>query len=104
MVLPCQDTSLRRELQHWFATREIFPRIVAEVDDNALLMAMGRKGVGVVLAPTITASEVMDLHDLETVGATNEVTQSVFMITADRRPANPLVLALAEHARSIYGR
>jgi LysR family transcriptional activator of nhaA len=36
VILPTENTTLRRSLDQWFATRGIRPRVVGEFEDNAL--------------------------------------------------------------------
>ena len=49
LLLPTENTLLRRDLDHWFQDEDIHPRIVAEFEDSALLKAFGSEGVGCLL-------------------------------------------------------
>jgi hypothetical protein len=40
-VLPAGEMGLRRQLEHWFQANSIQPRVIAEVEDTALLTDLG---------------------------------------------------------------
>src|SRR6202048_2693883 len=45
-ILPVGEMPLRRQLEHWFESRQVQPRVVAEVEDTALLIDLGAQGLG----------------------------------------------------------
>ena len=57
-VLPTENTSLRRALDHWFDAHQIRPRIVAEFEDSALLKAFAQDGDVTFAAPEPIAAEI----------------------------------------------
>src|SRR5580704_14959791 len=43
-ILPVGEMALRRQLEQWFETQRVRPRVVAEVEDTALLTDLGAQG------------------------------------------------------------
>ncbi len=99
MLLPTEATMLRRDLETWFASEGIRPRIVAELEDSALLKSFGQDGHGVFVAPTVIADEVRAHYGVERVGATNEVRERFYAVTTERRLKHPVILAIRDRAR-----
>ena len=52
-ILLVSKMSLRRQLEHWFDSHRVRPRVVAEVEDTALLTDLGAKRLG--FAPVYSA-------------------------------------------------
>jgi LysR family transcriptional activator of nhaA len=99
MLLPSRSTTVRRQLEVWLDALEVRPKVVAEFDDSALLMAFGMRGRGVFAAPTVIEDEVCRQFDVQVVGRTEDVTERFWAISVERRLRHPAVLALADSAR-----
>ena len=52
-LLPTDNTSLRRSLDHWFDSEGIRPVVVAEFEDSALLKVFGQAGAGLFAAHAV---------------------------------------------------
>ncbi len=100
LLLPIEQTSLRRGLTRWFDKHRLQPRVRAEFQDSALLTAMGQAGEGIFAAPSIIQEEVMRQHRVAVIAELDDVRERFYAITADRRIANPAVRALTERARA----
>lgn len=99
-LLPTRNTSLRRSLDQWFDQRNIQPRIIAEFEDNALLMVFGQHGAGIFAAPSVTKDEVERKYDVKVIGEVNGVHERFYAVSLDRKLRHPAVLAISEAARS----
>ncbi len=97
-LLPAEGTALRRSLDQWFDGRGIRPRVVAEIDDSALLKTFGRKGHGIFPAPSIVAAELRRQYGVVRVGVLDGVRERFFALSAERRIRNPVVIALRDAA------
>jgi LysR family transcriptional activator of nhaA len=100
MLLPTDNTSLRRSLEKWFQEIEVRPRIVAEIEDSALLKVFGQHGSGIFPVPRIVAADVRRQYGAHVVGSTDKVLESFFAITIERRIKDPAVAAIAAAART----
>jgi len=99
-LLPSVHTGLRRDLDVWFDRLDIHPIVAGEFDDSALLKVFGQAGVGFFAVPTVIADEVARQYRVERIGSTEEVVESFYAISVERRVRNPAVAAICEAARS----
>ena len=98
-LLPGGSSVLRRTLEQWFASQDIRPRIVAELDDPALAKIMGEAGLGVFAVPAVVETEVLERYKLLRVGRAEDLRQRFYAISVERRIRNPAVAAICEGAR-----
>jgi LysR family transcriptional activator of nhaA len=76
------------------------PRIIGEVEDSALLKALGAEGHGIFCAPSTVAREVAAMYGLAPIGETREIIERFYAITVERRIKNEVVGAISEVART----
>jgi len=50
--------TLRRQLEHWFESHHVRPRVVAEVEDTALLTDLGVQGLGFIPVYSAVLDEI----------------------------------------------
>lgn len=98
-----QQSALRRGLERWFATCGIAPRVVAELDDSALLKVFGQAGAGLFCVPTLVEEEVAEQFGVEVVGRSEEVRVQFYAISLERRLSHPAVAAIFETGRRALG-
>jgi LysR family transcriptional activator of nhaA len=55
-LAPAENTVIRRSLDRWFRSLDLFPSMVAEFHDSALLKVFRREGAGVFAGPAVMAS------------------------------------------------
>ena len=89
-LLPTANTALRRSL----------PRVVAEIEDTALMKVFGQHGTGLFAAPSAVEDEIREMHRVHVVGRTKEVREEFYAITVERRISSPAIAAIAEAART----
>lgn len=99
MLLPTDNTDLRRSLDQWFETRNIRPDIVGEFEDYALLRAFGQAGSGIFPVPSVFEKQLKQQDSLRRVGRTEEVHSRFFAISAERKLMHPAVVAICDTAR-----
>lgn len=99
MLLQGEGTAVRRELDQWFETLGVRPRVLGEFEDSALMKAFGQRGMGVFAAPTVIEAEVVRTFGVELLGRTEDVRERFYAISLERRLRHPAVVALAESAR-----
>jgi len=102
LLLPGEASSIKSKLMHWFKNNNIFPYILAEFDDGALMKAFGQKGAGIFIAPSITAKEVEASFNVKTIGETTEVMESFHAISMDRKVKHPGVVTILKTAREQF--
>jgi len=99
LLLPTDNTALRRSLEHWFDQIGVRPRLVAEIEDSALTKVFGQNGAGIFPVPEVTADEICRQYRVRRVGATDQVRESLFAITVERRIKNPVISKITAAAR-----
>jgi LysR family transcriptional activator of nhaA len=99
MLLPTIDSHFRRELDDWFALQGIRPVVIAELDDAALVSALGAKGVGVFAAPDVIEDEIKSRYKVGVVGRAKRIRQRFYAISVEREIRHPGVAAICANAR-----
>ena len=100
VLLPTGDAILRRNLDHWFESKHLRPRIVGEFEDSALLKSFGQAGEGFFAVPSVVETEVARQYQVETLGRTDEILESYYAISVERRVRHAAVAAICESART----
>ncbi len=99
MLLPTQNTTMRRALEQWFDDNDIRPDVIHEFEDSALLKVFGQAGAGLIIVPTPVANEVGRQYKLKPLGRISQVTERFYAISVERRLKHPAVLAITQAAR-----
>ena len=99
-LLPTQNCSLRRDLEKWFGSVGVQPRVVAEFEDAALTKIVATSGIGFIAVPTVVASEAIERYGFVPIGRTKEVETQFYAITAERRFTHPAIIAITKKLRA----
>lgn len=100
-LVPTIGKTLRRTLDQYFDQQGIRPRIVAELDDSALLTTFGQAGAGLFVAPSVLEKEITRQFGVTVVGRLAEVRERYFALSVERRLKHPAVVAISEAANEI---
>ena len=104
VLLPTDNTALRRSLDDWFESEGVRPRVVSEFEDSALLMAFGQAGMGIFPAPSAIERQVRSQYGVVVVGRLDAVCERFYAISGERRLKHPAVVAISEAARQrVFG-
>ena len=98
-LLPIQGSSLRRSLDKWMESKGIRPVVVGEFKDSALMKSFGQAGVGIFACPSAIEAEIRMQYRSVVIGRVDEVTESYYAISVDRKIKHPAVAAICEAAR-----
>ena len=96
LILPSTATSIRNNFDAWLYREGITPRIVAEVDDMAMIRLLTRANHGVAVVPPIVVRGELRSGRLVEVEHFDDLRESFYAITLKRRFENPLVRELLE--------
>ncbi len=99
MLLPTQNTSLRRLLEQWFDEQEIHPLIAHEFEDSAVLKVFGQAGHGLFVTPTAIEKEVCKQYSVKVIGRIPDVVERFYAISIEKRLKHPAVIAISQAAR-----
>jgi LysR family transcriptional activator of nhaA len=98
-LMTATGTASRSDLDGWLASKGVRPRVVGEFDDTALMKVFGDRGRGLFAAPSAIEEALLSTQVLEVIGRADEVRQSYYAITIERRLRHPAVMAIADRAR-----
>jgi LysR family transcriptional regulator, transcriptional activator of nhaA len=101
-LLPGEDFTFQKKLIDWFESKKIYPRVVGEFDDGALLKSFGQAGAGFFAASTAIADYVCKQYQVEKIGQVDKVTEQLYAITTERRLTHPAVMAIVQATSSMY--
>ena len=79
---------------------DIFPDIVAEFEDSALLKVFGQAGEGVFPIPTAIESLIKKQYGVQLVGRIPEVLDKFYAISAEKRVHHEATLLVVKQARN----
>lgn len=104
MLMPSENTVLRRNLEAFFATRQWLPNMVAEFDDLALQNVFGQFGHGIFCMPTAIEADICQSLQVEVIGHVSEMRSSYYAISVERTLRQPLIMELVQSARkNLFG-
>ena len=101
-LMPGEDFAIHLKLTQWFEAHKMFPNIVADFDDSALMKIFGQAGAGLFPAPAATANFVCRQHDVVCVGQVEGVSYQLYAITPERKLTHPGVISVVNASRVIY--
>ena len=90
---------MRRDLDEWFYSENLRPRVVGEFADLALLRVFAEQGLGAFAAPTVMEEQLRRQGFLK-IGVTDKIRVRFYAISVERQLRHPAVVAVCEAARS----
>ncbi len=91
VILPSLESNTRAGFDRMLAAAGVRPRIIAEVDDMAMLRLLAREGEGLALVPPVVVRDEMERGELVEIHRVPELRETFYAITPSRRFPNPLV-------------
>lgn len=99
LLMPADNTAIRRDLDDWLSTQNIRPIRVGEFEDFALLHEFGEAGAGIFPAPTVLERQLQKENGLLVLGRVPVIRARFFAISLERKLKHPAVVAISESAR-----
>lgn len=99
-LMPTDHTAVRRSLDIWMDQNEIYPDIIAEFEDSALLKVFGQAGEGIFPVPTAIENLVKKQYGVRLVGRIPEVLDKFYAISAEKRVHHDATLLVVKQARN----
>ncbi len=100
-LLPASRTAWRHELERWFDSHRIRPRIVAEFDDAALMKTAAADGLGLVPIAAVVLDEAVQRYGLKPIGRPVRCGLSCYLITLERSMRHPAVAVIATESKDV---
>ncbi len=100
ILLPTELTAVRRSLDRWMEEHKVFPEIVAEIEDSALLKVFGQAGQGAFPVPTAIEELVKKQYGVHLVGRIPEVLDTFYVISVEKRVQHEAAIRIMNQARN----
>ena len=91
IILPSMESNTRAAFDRLMSVAGVRPRIIAEVDDMAMLRLLAREGEGMALVPPVVVRDEIKAGILVQTHRLKEIRESFFAITPSRKFPNALV-------------
>jgi len=102
MLLPASRTAWRHEIDRWFDSHRIAPRVVAEFDDAALMKTAAADGLGVAPIAAAVLDEAIERYGLKPVGKPVRCGFSCHLITLERAMRHPALAVMAAESKTVF--
>jgi len=99
ILLPTDDTAIRRSLDQWLETQNVRPELIGEFEDLALMRVFGQAGVGIFPVPSVVEKHFVKQFGLEHVGNAQGVRSRFYAISTEKKLRHPAVVAICDTAR-----
>ncbi|MFO1482684.1 MAG: LysR family transcriptional regulator [Verrucomicrobiaceae bacterium] len=101
VLLPASRTAWRHEIDRWFDSHDIRPRVVAEFDDAALMKTAAADGLGCVPVPASVLDDAVVRYGLQAIGRPVQCGFSCYLINLERAMRHPAVAVIAGESKSV---
>lgn len=101
VLLPTDDTAIRRSLDHWFEKQELRPVMIGEFEDYAMLREFARGGHGFFPVLSILEEQFSKEYGVARVGATG-IKAEFYAISMERTIRNPAVAEMVGRGRDAF--
>jgi len=91
LILPSADSGLRGSIDALFDSRHIEPRVVAEVDDMAMIRLLVRENAGLAVLPPIVVRDELSSGVLQEVSRLPGIRETFYAVTLKRALPDPLL-------------
>jgi LysR family transcriptional activator of nhaA len=88
VILPSLESNTRAGFDRMLAAAGVRPRVIAEVDDMAMLRLLAREGEGLALVPPVVVRDEIERGELVETHRVPELTETFYAITPSRKFPN----------------
>jgi LysR family transcriptional activator of nhaA len=104
VLLPTDDTAIRRALNQWFERQRLRPHVVGEFEDYALLREFARAGEGLIPVPDVIGRLFQREAGLALLGPARPVEAEFYAVTMHRDISHPAVAEICARAGLLFSR
>ncbi|MET0292288.1 MAG: LysR family transcriptional regulator [Steroidobacteraceae bacterium] len=101
VLLPTDDTAIRRSLDEWFERRGVRPLLLGEFEDYAMLREFANAGHGFAPVPAILERQFRKQYGLARVGTAVGVRSEFYAISSESKIRHPAIAAMMQSARQL---
>lgn len=103
MLLPTDDTAIRRSLDQWLDRQNVHPLLIGEYEDYAMLREFARAGHGFSPVPAVLEDQFRRQYGLARIGVPQGVRAEFYAISVERKIKHPAIASMTEKAGTIFG-
>jgi LysR family transcriptional regulator, transcriptional activator of nhaA len=102
VLLPTDDTAIRRALDQWLEENDVRPILIGEFEDYGLLREFARAGHGFTAVPAVLREQFRRQYGFSPIGSARPVTAEFYAISVERKIKHPAIAAIVQNARKIF--
>jgi LysR family transcriptional activator of nhaA len=102
VLLPTDDTAIRRALDQWLEKMEVRPVMIGEFEDYAMLREFARAGHGFAPVPSILEDQFRKEYGVTRIGVATGIKAEFYAISVERKIRNPAVAEMIDHGREAF--
>jgi LysR family transcriptional activator of nhaA len=102
VLLPTDDTAIRRALDLWLDRQGVRPLMLGEFEDYAMLREFARAGHGFAPVPAVLEAQFRREQGFTRIGMAHGVNAEFFAISSERKIKHPAVAAMTDSARQLF--
>jgi LysR family transcriptional regulator, transcriptional activator of nhaA len=102
VLLPTDDTAIRRRLDQWLDKQDVRPLMIGEFEDYALLREFARAGHGFAPVPSVLEEQFRRQYGFASIGAVSGVRGEFYAISVERKIKHPAIAVMIENARRVF--
>lgn len=103
LLFPGDTSGIHLSLASWLETEQLFPTIVAEFDDSALLKLFGSENFGVFCAPSAIAPHVETQYQVHCIGEAPSVSERYYAISGKAHSDHAIADDIIRQSRHVLG-
>lgn len=93
LIMPT-DSAIRSGFASLATRLSVSPRIIANVDDMAMVRLLAREGVGLAVAPSVVFADEISSGALQTAPFDLQITEPFYAVSVDRKYSHPMLKTL----------
>jgi LysR family transcriptional activator of nhaA len=102
ILLPTDDTAIRRALDQWLERQGVRPLMLGEFEDYAMLREFARAGHGFAPVPSVLEAQFRRENGFMRIGMVRGVKAEFFAISVERKIRHPAIAAMTDNARQLF--
>ncbi|HEY0683813.1 MAG TPA: transcriptional activator NhaR [Steroidobacter sp.] len=102
VLLPTDDTAIRRALDEWLDRQNVRPLMLGEFEDYAMLREFAREGHGFAPVPSVLEASFRRQHGFVRIGLARGVKAEFYAISVERKIKHPAIAAMTDNARQLF--
>ena len=101
MLMPVSGSGVRLALESWFAATGSAPKVVGEIESEALAIRLAENGTGLVAVPSIVAGDIQRRTELQLAAELPDCDVKIYAVATEGNLAQPGIARALDAARQV---